>query len=149
MYSTDIIYSLLALLLFQVIATESDIPPPSSTKCKSASKSRPNWFAVVIFLVGWSNALTNGVLPSLQSYSCLPYGNLAYTLSVRLSVAVNPLACFAALFVQIKSTVALAVLTALGTVLAGYHVALAALSPTPPLVDTDIGPALAVSNIQA
>jgi riboflavin transporter 2 len=113
------------------------------TKGKSSQRAGVR-FVVLLLIVGWTNALTNGVLPSLQSYSCLPYGNLAYNLSVRLSVAANPLACFFALFVLSRSVVTLAVLTGLGTVLAGYQVALAALSPSPPLQDSDAGVALAI-----
>ncbi|CAM9197364.1 unnamed protein product, partial [Lampetra planeri] len=38
-----------------------------------------NLEVVFIFVVlAWVNALTNAVLPSVQSYSCLPYGNQAY-----------------------------------------------------------------------
>ncbi|KAL7991214.1 hypothetical protein Chor_002453 [Crotalus horridus] len=36
----------------------------------------------IYFLVTWVNALTNGILPSVQSYSSLPYGNLAYHLVI-------------------------------------------------------------------
>lgn len=52
----------------------------------------------LLVLLGVSNALTNGVLPSVQSYSCLPYGSEAYHLSVVLSNIANPVACFAAMF---------------------------------------------------
>lgn len=44
------------------------------------------------------SSLTNGVLPSVQSYSCLPYGNTAYHLSATLSSMANPLACIVAMF---------------------------------------------------
>ncbi|GCB85006.1 hypothetical protein scyTo_0025695 [Scyliorhinus torazame] len=54
---------------------------------------------VLIFLVlAWVNALTNAVLPSVQTYSCLPYGYLAYHLSAALGAMANPLACFVAMF---------------------------------------------------
>ncbi|XP_070604542.1 solute carrier family 52, riboflavin transporter, member 2 isoform X2 [Erythrolamprus reginae] len=49
-------------------------------------------------LLGVSNALTNGVLPSVQTYSCLPYGNTAYHLSVVFGNIANPVACFVAMF---------------------------------------------------
>ncbi|KAH1178058.1 hypothetical protein KIL84_011760 [Mauremys mutica] len=51
----------------------------------------------LLVLLGVSNALTNGVLPSVQSYSCLPYGSTAYHLSVVLSNIANPVACFVAM----------------------------------------------------
>lgn len=53
----------------------------------------------LLVLLGVSNALTNGVLPSVQSFSCLPYGTMTYHLSVVLGNIANPLACFVAMFV--------------------------------------------------
>lgn len=101
---------------------------------------------VQLILIGWLNALSNGVLPSIQSYSCLPYGNLAYNLSVRLSILANPLACFFGLFVRTRSTVAFVVLVVIGTAFSAYHIAMAALSPYPPLYDHTAGVVLVVST---
>lgn len=53
----------------------------------------------LLVLLGVSNALSNGVLPSVQSFSCLPYGTMTYHLSVVLGNIANPLACFMAMFV--------------------------------------------------
>lgn len=49
-------------------------------------------------LVAFVNALTNSVLPSVQTYSCLSYGPVAYHLSATLSSMANPLACFLSMF---------------------------------------------------
>lgn len=58
---------------------------------------------VFIFVVlAWVNALTNAVLPSVQSYSCLPYGNKAYHLAATMAAVANPVACFIAMFVPIR-----------------------------------------------
>ncbi|XP_026546661.1 riboflavin transporter 2-like, partial [Notechis scutatus] len=54
--------------------------------------------AFVFGLMGWANVLTNGLLPPLQSYSCLPYGHLTYHLSATLGSLANPLACFLGMF---------------------------------------------------
>ncbi|PNI88730.1 SLC52A2 isoform 8, partial [Pan troglodytes] len=53
--------------------------------------------ACLLGLLAATNALTNGVLPAVQSFSCLPYGRLAYHLAVVLGSAANPLACFLAM----------------------------------------------------
>uniref|UniRef100_A0A2I3GT99 Riboflavin transporter n=1 Tax=Nomascus leucogenys TaxID=61853 RepID=A0A2I3GT99_NOMLE len=53
--------------------------------------------AFLLGLLAITSALTNGVLPSVQSFSCLPYGRLAYHLAVVLGSAANPLACFLAM----------------------------------------------------
>lgn len=58
---------------------------------------------VFIFVVlAWVNALTNAVLPSVQSYSCLPYGNQAYHLATTMAAVANPVACFIAMFFPIR-----------------------------------------------
>ena len=64
-----------------------------------------SWMQVfyIFVVLAWVNALTNTVLPSVQSYSCLPYGNNAYHLSASLAAVSNPLACFIAMFIPIRS----------------------------------------------
>lgn len=54
----------------------------------------------IYFMEVWVNAATNGLLPSVQTYSCMPYGNLAYHLSAALSSVANPVACAVAMFFQ-------------------------------------------------
>lgn len=56
----------------------------------------------LLSLLAVSNALTNGVLPSVQSFSCLPYGTMTFHLSVVLGNIANPLACFLAMFVVLR-----------------------------------------------
>ncbi|XP_028986152.1 riboflavin transporter 2-like [Betta splendens] len=90
---------------------------------------------VFIFVVlAWVNALTNAVLPSVQSYSCLPYGNKAYHLAATMAAVSNPVACFIAMFIPIRSLVFMGCLTVFGTGFGAYIMAMAALSPCPLLV---------------
>lgn len=56
----------------------------------------------LLALLAVSNALTNGVLPSIQSFSCLPYSTMTFHLSVVLGNIANPLACFIAMFVVLR-----------------------------------------------
>lgn len=98
----------------------------------------------LLFLLAISNALTNGVLPSVQSFSCLPYGTMTFHLSVVLGNIANPLACFLAMFVILRSSSGLGCLSVAGGVFAAYLMALAALSPCPPLVGSSAGVALVV-----
>ncbi|XP_023397883.1 solute carrier family 52, riboflavin transporter, member 2 isoform X1 [Loxodonta africana] len=95
--------------------------------------------ACLLGLLTVTNALTNGVLPAVQSFSCLPYGHLAYHLAVVLGSAANPLACFLAMGVLCRSLASLASLCLLGVFFGAYLMALAILSPCPPLVDTSAG----------
>ncbi|ROL32964.1 Solute carrier family 52, riboflavin transporter, member 3-B [Anabarilius grahami] len=124
-----------------------DFPEGSVIKRRSSfGKGTYNRIELVfIFVVlAWVNALTNAVLPSVQSYSCLPYGNQAYHLAATLSSVANPVACFIAMFVPIRSLVLMAVLTVTGTGFGAYIMAMAALSPCPLLINHDLGAALIV-----
>lgn len=59
-------------------------PPDNSDEKDSATEGLGFWqYAFLLGVISWVNGLTNGVLPSTQSYSSLPYSNMAYTLSVR------------------------------------------------------------------
>ncbi|KAF4073774.1 hypothetical protein AMELA_G00247150 [Ameiurus melas] len=98
----------------------------------------------LLLLLGISTALTNGVLPSVQSFSCLPYGTKAFHLSVVLGNIANPLACFVAMVVLLRSSVGLSFMSLGGGVFAVYLLCLAALSPCPPLLGTHAGVAMVV-----
>nr|SVE75791.1 EOG090X07AW [Daphnia hispanica] len=109
------------------------------------SKSK---FFYLLMLQAWVCALSNGALPSIQSYSCLPYGNIAYHFAVTLSAMANPLSCLIAYFLPITDVCLIAVFAFLGTSVSAYIIALAALSPTPPLVGYPSGETLMVHNLR-
>uniref|UniRef100_A0A3Q1EF90 Riboflavin transporter n=1 Tax=Acanthochromis polyacanthus TaxID=80966 RepID=A0A3Q1EF90_9TELE len=105
-----------------------------------------SWLQVsyIFVVLGWANALTNVVLPSVQSYSCLPYGNNAYHLSASLAAVANPLACFIAMFFPIRSLVVMGVLTVCGSAVGAFIMGMAALSPCPLLVHDSAGAVIIV-----
>lgn len=79
---------------------------PAHQKLRSSFGTGSYSWMQVFYIFGiltWVNALSNTVLPSVQSYSCLPYGNSAYHLSATLAALSNPLACFIAMFLPIRS----------------------------------------------
>lgn len=82
---------------FQVAASTPG-PDPEAHRLLSARS------ACLLGMLAITNALTNGVLPAVQSFSCLPYGRLAYHLAVVLGSAANPLACFLAMGVLCRCT---------------------------------------------
>ncbi|XP_062385034.1 solute carrier family 52, riboflavin transporter, member 2 isoform X2 [Sardina pilchardus] len=100
----------------------------------------------LLLLLGLSNALTNGVLPSVQTFACLPYGTMTFHLSVVLGNIANPLACFVAMFFLLRSSVGLGIMACAGGVFAAYLMALAALSPCPPLLGSASGTSLVVTS---
>ncbi|GFN77968.1 solute carrier family 52, riboflavin transporter, member 2 [Plakobranchus ocellatus] len=106
---------------------------PKGTKVPKAK------FILFLVLTAWLNAVSNGVLPSIQSYSCLPYGIKPYHLSVTLAAIANPVACFAASFITVTSVHSTIVMTGIGSALTGYIVYTAAASPNPPLVGITAG----------
>lgn len=100
--------------------------------------------AFIYFLVVWVNGLTNGLLPSVQTYSCMSYGNVAYHLSAALSSMANPVACLIAMFLPKRSLVFLGLLSLVGTGFGAYNMAMAALSPCPLLQGSAAGDAIIV-----
>ncbi|XP_060907154.1 riboflavin transporter 2-like [Labrus mixtus] len=93
----------------------------------------------IFIVLAWVNALTNAVLPSIQSYSCLPYGNKAYHLAATMAAVANPVACLIAMFVPIRSLFFMGFLTMFGTGFGAYIMAMASLSPCPLLVHSPSG----------
>ncbi|XP_008139210.3 solute carrier family 52, riboflavin transporter, member 3 [Eptesicus fuscus] len=109
-------------------------PADSRSQEPADEKAAPRYPARLLFiygLVAFVNALTNGVLPSVQTYSCLSYGPVAYHLSATLSSMANPLACFLSVFLPNRSLLFLGVLTVLGTGFGAYNMAMAVMSPCP------------------
>ncbi|XP_027723161.1 solute carrier family 52, riboflavin transporter, member 3-like [Vombatus ursinus] len=97
-------------------------------------------YAVVVFV----NALTNGILPSVHTYSCLPYGSKAYHLSSVLGAITHPLICLLSMFLPEMSLFWLGVTTVVGTGFGAYNLAMAVLSPCPLLKGSRWGEAIIV-----
>ncbi|NXP18060.1 S52A3 protein, partial [Scytalopus superciliaris] len=98
----------------------------------------------IYLLITWVSALTNGVLPSVQSYSCLPYGHTTYHLAATLSSMANPLACVVAMFLPNRSLTLMGILTVAGTGFGAYNMAIAVMSPCPLLQQSQWGDAIIV-----
>lgn len=108
----------------------------------SISKLR---YAYFLILTAFLNSLTNSVLPSIQTYSCMPYGISVYHLTAVLYNIANPVACFIVLFYSSTSCVVISVLSFLGSLAAAIILYTAAASPTPLLVGTKSGEVLIVT----
>ena len=88
--------------------------------------------------------LANGVFPSIQSYSCLPYGNVAYHWAVTLSSMANPAVCFLAFYVPAPTQISVTAVAGLGFGVSAYVFTTAVMSPNPPLVESAMGEILLV-----
>ena len=73
--------------------------------------------------------LSNGAFPSIQTYSCLPYGNTVYHLAVTLNAMANPIMAFAAFFIPCKKVKIIGILTGIGSIFGGFILATALNSP--------------------
>ncbi|XP_012610762.2 solute carrier family 52, riboflavin transporter, member 3 [Microcebus murinus] len=130
---------------------EKDLGPPGRSQGQERRKEKaaphpPAHLAFIYTLVALVNALTNGVLPSVQTYSCLSYGPVAYHLAAALSSMANPLASFLSMFLPNRSLPFLGGLTVLGTSFGAYNMAMAVKSPCPLLQDHWSGDVLIVAS---
>lgn len=96
-------------------------------------------FYYLMGIIGLISSLTYGILPGLQSFSCLSYGTSAYHLSTTLSSLANPLACLLSLYISRPTVSDITVLASLSAVLSAYILLTAVESPTPPLQSSGIG----------
>lgn len=102
-------------------------------------------YKMLLLLIGMIGVFANGIFNSIQSYSCLPYGGKAYHLSATLSVIANPVACFMGMFLPHNSLRSIYTMTIVASALTIYVFVTAAMSPMPPLYDSDFGAVLIVS----
>lgn len=99
----------------------------------------------LMVIVGVISIMNYGILPGIQSYSCLPYGASAYHLSTTLSSIANPLACLIAMYFP-HSTIRSITIQSLACVALTVIIVLTALeSPTPPLASSIFGRIFIVS----
>ncbi|RWS07480.1 Riboflavin transporter 2-A-like protein [Dinothrombium tinctorium] len=89
---------------------------------------------ILLFIQTYICALTNGILPAIESFSALPYGSTTFHVAVNLSTISNPVACFIGFFKSnFQSDKVLGILTFLGSFFASYILFTALSSPNPPL----------------
>lgn len=115
--------------------TEEKYPPWLSRQQQNMALTRDQttqakWdFYTLLAIQGTVCFLSNGALPSIQTFSCLPYGNLVYHLSVTLNSMANPIMAFTAFFVSVKKVVHIKILTVVGMIFVVYILATSFFSP--------------------
>jgi len=124
--------------------THRDETPPIENTEQSISITNGELIFLLV-INGIINGLSNGVLPSLQSYACLPYSQNIYHLTLVLSALANPLACFLYFFVSLKSTLGIVIGVLAYMASAGYTIGIAATSPCPVWNDSQVGGRIVVS----
>ncbi|KAK6755270.1 hypothetical protein RB195_013942 [Necator americanus] len=86
-------------------------------------------YAVILIETAVVNALMNGVIPSVQSYSALPYSQATYHYGIALANVVSSLVSFLPFFVSIRSLPVLTALTVFSSLVTAFIIYLATLSP--------------------
>lgn len=104
-------------------------------------------FAILLAMQTVINCFANGILPSIQSYSCLPYGSLAYHWSVVLNQIASPLVMYIAFFLPLMSLRVLTICMMIQISCWVYELLTAFMSPSPPLSATVEGAVVVVSFV--
>lgn len=110
-------------------------------------KMNSRTYGIFLIIQASAAALANGLFPAIQSYSCLPYGNIAYHLAINLGSMANPVACYILFFITFTSLSSISVMAFPTLAVAVYIFVTATLSPKPPLVGTQSGEALVVRHV--
>lgn len=108
-------------------------------------KAKCHSIILLLVIQGIIVFFANGLLPSIQSYSCLPYGYMAYHLATNLSNIINPIACFIAFYTNHMSKTVIYVLYSICIASTIYILMTALKSPSPFLYNTTTGMILIVS----
>ncbi|XP_011694350.1 PREDICTED: solute carrier family 52, riboflavin transporter, member 3-A-like [Wasmannia auropunctata] len=126
----------------EMLPTDTTAPPSYKTNSGWTMPKYTYYYLLVMMAVVCF--LGNGTLPSIQSYSCLPYGNVAYHLTVTLASIAGPLAMSLGFVVKTPEVKLLNVLVAAILALSGFVLFLAAKSPSPPLQHSWMGEMMVV-----
>ena len=109
---------------------------------KNSSIRSDVFLFVILALV---SGLSNGVIPAIQSYACIPYSYYIYHLTLTLSNIANPVTSFMFPFMETMSSLVIGVLSCLYLGMCTYIIVVASQSPNVLLRCKDSGAALIVS----
>ncbi|KAL7294685.1 hypothetical protein TKK_0011987 [Trichogramma kaykai] len=126
----------------EALPTDMNAPPSYKTTANWSMTDKTYYYLLAMMAV--ICLLGNGILPSIQSYSCLPYGNVAYHLTVTLASMAGPLAMCLGFVIKNPKVKLLSGLMVIVLILSGLIVYLALQSPTPPLQKSWLGTFLVV-----
>ena len=102
---------------------------------------------ILLVILALVSGLSNGVIPAIQSYACIPYSYYIYHLTLTLSNIANPVTCFVFPFIRTQSTVVIEVLCCVYLGMCTYIIVIASQSPNVLLRCGDSGAALIVSRL--
>ncbi|XP_022130033.2 riboflavin transporter 2-like [Pieris rapae] len=121
----------------------TEVAEESQTQVSQESMLDSYWVGLFI-LMAVINMFFNGLMPSLQTYSCLPYGRRAFHLAVTLGTIANPVACLAGVWFKMAGGRYIAAMLVVSAGLITYITTTAVMSPTPPLYQETSGAVIIV-----
>ncbi|CAF4905232.1 unnamed protein product [Pieris macdunnoughi] len=121
----------------------TEIAEGSQKQVSQESMLGSYWMGLFI-LMAVINMFFNGLMPSLQTYSCLPYGRRAFHLAVTLGTIANPVACLAGVWFKMAGVRYIAAMLVVSAGLTAYITVTAVMSPTPPLYQETSGAVIIV-----
>ncbi|XP_022089567.1 solute carrier family 52, riboflavin transporter, member 3-B-like [Acanthaster planci] len=101
-------------------------------------------FAYLFIILAFVTAMSNGALPSIQTYSCAPYGLNTYLIASTMANIANPLAAFLVMLLPSRSLPLVGVTMSAGALAAVFCFLTAGLSPAPPLQHEVAGDAIII-----
>lgn len=101
--------------------------------------------ALLLVIIAIVSGLSNGIIPAIQSYACIPYSYYIYHLTVTLSAIANPATCLVFPLIRSTSTVVISFLTVIYIGMCTYIIIVATQSPSVLLRCEDSGAALMVA----
>lgn len=107
------------------------------------STMKENVYLLVVLAI--INGLSNGIIPAIQSYACIPYSYYIYHLTLTLSNIANPVTCLIFPFIRTKSVVLISILSVIYCGMCTYILVIASQSPNVLLQCNDAGAVLIVS----
>lgn len=122
----------------------TDMNAPKSYKSDAGWSMSKQTYCYLLGMMSVVCLLGNGILPSIQSYSCLAYSNIAYHLTVNLASMALPLAMCLGFVIKIPKVNVLTILMAIYLIFASLVFYLALSSPTPPFHQSWFGVVLVV-----
>ena len=129
---------------FELCNGDSEIPLKDDIIPSEVSYLTPGVTAFLLIVLAVINGLSNGVIPAIQSYACIPYSYYIYHLTLTLSNIANPVTCFVFPFIRTRSFVVMGVLSLVYIGMCVYIITVAAQSPNVLLKCDDAGAALIV-----
>ncbi|XP_022805783.1 riboflavin transporter 2-like [Stylophora pistillata] len=134
--------STLELVSNEQNSSGSNAQSHQGSKDPDNTTTKDSIFLMIILAV--VSGLSNGVIPAIQSYACIPYSYYIYHLTLTLSNIANPVTCFVFPFIRSTSTLIIAVLSCVYFGMCTYILIVASQSPNVLLRCDDSGAVLIV-----